>query len=655
MGGIGAARLCFLAGLLAVNGPLWAQPSPPKPAEPATRAANEAVLRELPFADRDDFEAAGRGFIGTIPGGRIGPAERPVWSLDRYGFLEGENAPPTVNPSLWRQARLNNLNGLFQVADRVYQIRGLDLANMTIVEGDTGLIVTDTLLSAETARAALELYYQHRPRRPIAAVIYSHSHVDHYGGVKGLIAEEDVRANKVRLIAPDRFTEEAVSENIIAGPAMSRRAQYQYGPFLPVGERGQVDTGLGKNLSRGTVTLIEPNDLIKNAYETRVIDGVEIEFHLVPGSEAPSEMIMHYPQLRLLNMAEDTAHTLHNIYTIRGAQVRDARLWSRYIGDALDRYRDKTDVLIAQHHWPTFGRDKVVAFLEKQRDLYKFVHDQSVRLMNKGLTPAEIAQAIKPPPSLAKEWAARPYYGTLSHNAKGVYQFYLGWYDANPANLDPLPPVEAARRTIDYMGGAEAVLRRAREDFRAGNYRWVASVSNQLVFADPGNREARELAADALEQLGYQAEAGSWRNAYLVGAAELRGGPPLRQASRSAGDILKAIPLDIVFDVMAVRLDPAKAEGRRMVLNWTFGDSGQTFALNLDNGALTHTARLAERADAGFTLSRATFDAVTSRQRTFWEAVEAGEIKVEGDGRKLGELLGMLDEPTPNFPIVEPK
>jgi alkyl sulfatase BDS1-like metallo-beta-lactamase superfamily hydrolase len=423
-----------------------------------------------------------------------------------------------------------------------------------------------------------------------------------------------------------------------------------------VGERGQVDTGLGKNLSRGTITLIEPNDIIAKSIETRTIDGVEIEFHLVPGSEAPSEMIMYYPQLRLLNTAEITAHTLHNLYTIRGAQVRDGRLWSRYLGAALQRYGDRTDVLVAQHHWPTWGREKVAAFLGKQRDLYKFVHDQSVRLMNQGYTPAEIAERLKLPPSLAGEWAARSYYGTLSHNSKGVYQFYLGWYDANPANLNPLPPVETAKKAVEYMGGADAVIRRAREDFRAGNYRWVASVMNQVVFADPANREARELAADALEQLGYQAESGPWRNAYLMGALELRAGVTRPPGPRAVADVLKAVPLDMVFDVMALRVDPAKSEGRTIVVNWTFTDLGKTYVLTLDNSALTNTqGRRADRADASLTLTRATFDAVTLREKTFADAIRAGEIRIDGDPRKLAELMAMLDEAPPPFPIVEPK
>ncbi len=619
--------------------PLVAQP---KDAEPATREANAAVLRTLPFDDRGDFADAQRGFVATLPDALVtGDGARTVWSMQPYDFLQRGPAPATVNPSLWRQALLNNFHGLFQVADRVYQIRGFDISNMTIVESDDGLIVIDPLLAAETAKA----------------VIYTHSHADHFGGVKGIVAEDDVRAGKVRIFAPDHFMDYAIAENVIAGNAMSRRALYQFGSALAPGERGHVDTGLGRRLSRGTLTLIAPTDLIKDEFEARTIDGVEIEFHLVPSSEAPSEMTLYFPKFRLLDMAEDATHTMHNLYTIRGAEVRDARLWARYLSESLERYGGRTDVVIAQHHWPTWGAEKIATFLRRQRDMYKFIHDQSVRLMNHGYTPNEIAETLKMPASLANDWSARGYYGTLSHNAKAVYQKYLGWYDANPANLSPLPPVEQARRTVDYMGGADAVIARARADFAAGQYRWVASVMREVVYADPSNRAARELGADALEQLGYQAEAGTWRNAYLAGAMELRGGVAnLAGGTTLTADMLKAITLDLLFDFMAVRLNADKAEGRTMVINWTFTDVGEKLVLNLENSALTHVAgRLAANADASFTLTRASLDAVLLKQKTFVDAIKAGEIAVEGDPRKLGELMAMLDEFTPDFPIVEPK
>jgi alkyl sulfatase BDS1-like metallo-beta-lactamase superfamily hydrolase len=631
-------------------------PAQPKDAEPATRQMHAEVLRSLPFGDRADFEDAQRGFIAPGPDDiKSADGQRTIWSMQRYAFVTGE-APPTVNPSLWRQAQLNNFNGLFKVIDRVYQIRGLDDSNMMIVEADTGLIVVDTLSAAESAKAAMDLYYQHRPRKPVVAVIYTHSHVDHFGGVKGVLGEDNVRAGQVKIVAPDRFMEHAVAETIVVGTAMFRRSLYQFGPVLPTGERGQVDAGHGKNIPRGgTFTLIAPTDLIKENYEVRTIDGIDIEFHLVPGSEAPAEMTLYFPQFRILNMAEDTNHTMHNLYALRGAEVRDARLWASYINESLDRYGDRTDVLIAQHQWPTWGGEKIAPFLKKQRDLYKFIHDQSVRLINRAYTPNDIAATLKMPASLANDWSARGYYGTLSHNAKAVYQKYLGWYDANPANLSPLPPVEQARKTIEYMGGAGAVITRAHADFNAGHYRWVASVMNQVIFADPTNKQARELGADALEQLGYQAEAATWRNAYLMGAMELRNGVTRLPPGALAHDMIKAVPIDGIFDLWAVRLNPDKAEGKAMVLNWTFTDVGEKFTLNLENSALTHLrGKLAAKADAGFTLTRATLDTILFRQTTFTNAIQAGAIKVDGEPGKLGEFLAMLDEIPADVPIVEP-
>ncbi len=628
----------------------------PRDAESATREANAGVLDSLPFSDRQDFEDARRGFVATLPDGLIaGSGPTPVWNMKAYEFLDRDEAPATVNPSLWRQARLNATHGLFKVADRVYQVRGLDIANMTIIEGEQGIIVLDTLLTAEAARAALDLYYGNRPRKPVTAVIYSHSHADHFGGVKGVVSEAEIKAGGVKIYAPDGFMEHAVAENVIAGNAMSRRAQYMYGPLLPPGEKGQVDTGLGKNLSRGTLTLLAPTDLIRKN-ETRTIDGVEIAFQLTPGTEAPAEMNMYFPQFRVLDMAENTTHNMHNLYTLRGAEIRDGNAWSRYIGEALQLFGPKSDVLIAQHHWPTFGSEKIVAYLKKQRDLYKFINDQSLRLLNQGLTPAEIAETLRLPASLAQEWALRGYYGTLRHNARAVYQKYLGWYDSNPANLDPLPPAAAARKTVEYMGGADAVIARAREDFRRGGYRWVASVMKEVVFADPGNSQARELEAAALEQLGYQAEAGTWRNEYLVGALELRtGAPKLRAPSTLTADTLAALSLDNFFDLLGVRLNGPRAEGKSMLINWNFTDVDEQYALNLENSALTYTHGLAEGAQASLMLTRATLDSIVLKQTTFAAAAASGRIAVAGDPGKVIELLGLFDDFDPMFEIVAPK
>jgi alkyl sulfatase BDS1-like metallo-beta-lactamase superfamily hydrolase len=651
-----------LALALAVGcSPAVAQVSPrvaPKGPEPATLEANARLMKTLPLADRQDFDDAIRGYVGTIPDALVpGAGPRPVWSMKPYDFLKQDQPADSVNPSLWRQAQLNAIHGLFKVTDRVYQVRGFDIANMTIIEGDTGLIVIDPLLATETARAALELYYQHRPKKPVGTVIYSHNHGDHFGGVKGVISEADVVAGKVQVLAPSGFMEAVVADTVLAGNAMSRRAQYQFGALLPPGPRGHVDTGLGKAAARGTITLIAPTASIDTTMDKRVIDGVEIVFQLAPGSEAPAEMLMYFPQFRVLDMAEDVTHTMHNLYTIRGSEVRDGNLWSRYISEALVAFGDKSDVVIAQHHWPVAGQARVVDLLKKQRDMYKYINDQSLRLLNQGYTAAEIAETLRMPASLEQEWSARGYYGTLRQNARGVYQKYLGWYDANPANLDPLPPVENARKTVDYMGGADAVIARARGDFKNGEYRWVASAMNQVVFADAANRAARELGADALEQLGFQAEAGPWRNAYLMGAAELRNGVPrIPGISSVNADTLRAVSNELFFDFLGVRLNAAKAEGKTMVINWNFTDSKQQFVLTLDNSALTYVAgRQAARADATVTLARGTLDAVTLQQTTFPEAVKAGLIKIDGDPGKLGELLYMLDTFNLMFEVVEPK
>jgi linear primary-alkylsulfatase len=628
-----------------------------KSATPATAAAQRQAAEGLPFSNRQDFEDARRGFIGTTPGAEVKTADgRVVWNLAGYKFLDGDRAPDSVNASLWRQAQLNQIHGLFKVTERVYQVRGFDMSNLTIIEGDTGLILIDPLISAQTAKAALDLYRQHRPAKPVVAVIYSHSHADHFGGVRGIVDEADVKSGKVKILAPSGFMEHAVAENVIAGNAMSRRALYMYGALLPVGERGQVDTGLGKAISTGSITLIAPTDSIDKPLDKRVIDGVEMVFQLTPGTEAPSEMNMYFPQLRMLNIAENVTHNMHNLYTIRGAAIRDAIAWSAYIEESREMFAGRSDVLIAQHHWPKWGSANIDDMLRKQRDLYKFIHDQSVRLMNQGFTPREIAEQIKLPPSLANEWSARGYYGTLSHNSKAVYQKYLGWYDANPANLNPLPPAESARRAVEYMGGARAVTDRARKDFEAGNYRWVAEVMNQVVFADPDNMEARALAADAMEQLGYQSESATWRNAYLTGAQELRvGKPKTAPTSTASPDVIRAIPLPLFFDYLAIRIDPAKAEGKTMVINWVLPDTKQQARMTLENSVLTHMMdKQAQNADATVTLDRATLDLITLRQKTFQQAMKEGSAKVQGNAAKLGELIGMLDEFNPMFDVVTP-
>ena len=634
-----------------------ATPIAPNEATTVTAQINAALLEDLPFVDQQDFEDAQRGFIATLPDVTI-KAENgyTVWTLDGYEFLDQEEAPPSINPSLWRMAQLNMNNGLFEVTDRIYQVRGFDLSNMTIVEGDTGVILIDPLSTAETARAALDLYYQERGEKPVVAVIYTHSHVDHYAGVKGVITEEDVAAGNVAVLAPAGFMEAAVSENVFAGNAMNRRFSYQYGVLLPRGEFGQVDNGLGKVNPLGAITLIAPTDTVAETGETRTIDGIEMEFMMVSGTEAPAEMTIYFPQFNALDAAEIACPLLHNILTLRGAQVRDAKLWATSLDNAIARYGDSLEVVFAQHNWPRWGQENVINYLANQRDLYEYLNDQTLRLLNHGYTGIEIAEMLQLPESLNQQWYTHGYYGTVSHNVKAIYQRYIGWYDGNPANLHALPPEEAGARFVEYMGGADAVIERAREDYARGDYRWVAQVLSQVVFADPDNEEARLLEADALEQLGYQAE-GLWRNWYLMGAYELRNGimtPPGTGGSASP-DTLQAMSIPLFFDFWGVRLNADKADGVQMIINWVFTDTAEEYALNLSNSALTYRADyLAPDADLTVTLARTTLDAITLGESTFEDEMEAGAIELDGDGQKLIDLLAMFDTFKPDFPIVTP-
>src|SRR6204780_4200584 len=630
----------------------------PKDATASVIAQHAATLKALPFSDTRDFDDATRGFLGTLDHARVANAAgRVVWSLEPYGFLSEEKAPATVNPSLWRQSRLNMNHGLFEVVPGVYQVRGLDIANMTLIEGDKGVIVVDTLTSIEGASAAMALYFQHRGKRPVAAVIFTHTHSDHWGGARGVLDDATLASGTVPIIAPNLFMEHAVSENIIAGPAMLRRAQYQFGPYLAKGARGQVDCGLGKSMAAGSVALLRPTDLIIATGDKRVIDGLEFEFQMAPNSEAPAEMHFFIPRYKVLNLAENCTHNFHNLLPFRGADVRDALAWSKYLGQALQMWGGKADAMCGQHHWPVWGKERIDTMIRQQRDLYKFAHDQTIRLMNHGLTATEIAEVIKLPASLDGAWHARGYYGHIRHNVKAIYQKYLGWYDANPVNLDPLPPVEAGRKYVEYMGGATAILDRAAKDLARGEFRFVAQALSHLVFAEPDNQAARALLADTFEQLGYCAESATWRNAYLFGTQELRQGggagagrPPMPL------ETLAALRTGQLWDVLGVRLNGPKAEGRHIVLNWNFTDTNETFILNLENCALTYIeGAQAATADASFTLARATLDEVIAKQTSFPEAVAGGKVKFTGNAMRLAELMGLMDEFPRMFEIVEPK
>jgi alkyl sulfatase BDS1-like metallo-beta-lactamase superfamily hydrolase len=629
-----------------------------KDATEFTKRANAEVLGQLPFDDRRDFEEATRGFIAPLSQPTI-TSERgfPIWDSAKFDFIEeGADAPDTVSPSLWRQSQLCLKGGLFEVADRLYQVRNADISNLTIIEGDTGLILVDPLISVETARAALELYFEHRPRREVVAVVHSHSHVDHYGGVKGVVDEADVKAGRVRIIAPVGFLDAAVAENVLAGNVMSRRAVYQYGALLPADPKGQVGIGLGMGTSAGTVTLIPPTEEITETGQKLEIDGLTFEFLLAPDTEAPSEMHWYIEELGALTAAENCCHTLHNTYTLRGAQIRDPQAWSQYLNETMDRWGDRTEVMYGMHHWPVWGRERVIEMLSKARDAYRFINDQTLRLANHGYTPAEIAEMLELPDQLNRHWAIRGYYGTLNHNVRATYVKYLGWFDGNPANLHTLPPEDAAKRYVEYMGGAEAVLEKARRAFEAGEYRWVAEVANHVVFADPSNTAARELQADVLEQLGYQSEAGTWRDLYLTGALELRHGvPDIPVPNTASPDSIRAMTLELLFNYLGVRLNGPKAGERRIRLNFVLTDTGEEAVLELTNGSLNHSiGRTDDGADATMTLSRPALDRVLLGETTVLEEVEEGEIEVEPDQKPLADLLGFLDTFSLWFNIVEP-
>ncbi|BBV17282.1 MULTISPECIES: alkyl sulfatase dimerization domain-containing protein [Citrobacter] len=629
-----------------------------KDATAQTKSANDALYGQLPFTDKTDFMNAHKGFIAPLPSELIkGKQGNVVWDPQQYAFIkEGEKAPDTVNPSLWRQSQLINIGGLFQVTDGVYQIRNLDLSNMTIMEGKEGITVIDPLVSAETAKVGMDLYYKNRGKRPVVAVIYTHSHVDHYGGVRGVIDEADVKSGKVKVYAPAGFMKEAVSENIMAGNAMSRRASYMYGNLLKPDAKGQVGAGLGTTTSAGTVTLIEPTNYITHTGQKEVIDGLTYDFMMAPGSEAPSEMLWYVEEKGMIEAAEDVTHTLHNTYSLRGAKIRDPLAWSKYINDVIGRWGGKANIIIAQHHWPTWGNENVVKLMKSQRDMYRYINDQTLRMANQGLTRDEIAANFKLPSGLEKSWASRGYYGSVSHDVKATYVFYLGWFNGNPATLNELPPVDAAKKYVDYMGGADAIMQKAKTDYAQGNYRWVAQVTNNIVFADPSNKEARNLEADALEQMGYQAESGPWRNFYLTGAQELRNGVVKGATPNTASpDTVKAMSPEMFFDYLAVHINGEKAANAQAVFNIDLGADGGKYKLELENGVLNHSADAqASNADASITLNRATLNKIILKEESLKQAEEKGDVQISGNHAKLDEFLGYLDSFDFWFNMVTP-
>lgn len=594
------------------------------------------------FADRQDFAFAERGFLGTRADPRITAADgRIVWDLSAFDFLKGE-APASVNPSLWRQSQLLARHGLFQVTEGVWQVRGFDLANATFIAGKSGWIVIDPLTSAEAARAALDLANDKLGARPVVALIYTHSHVDHFGGARGLVAQADVDAGRVQVIAPQGFLEHAVSENIIAGPAMQRRATYQFGSFLPKGPDGLVNAGIGMAVSAGTQTLIPPTvDIVRTGQEL-VVDGVRLQFQLTPNTEAPAEMNIYLPDLKALCLAENANATMHNVLTPRGALVRDAKLWADYLTESIRLYGDRSDVVFTSHAWPRFGREVIADYLAKHRDAYKYLHDQTVRLMNDGLTGPEIANRLKLPEALDREWYNRGYYGTLSFNSRAVYQRYMGWYDANPVNLAPLDPADESARYVAAMGGPEKVLAEARKAHDAGDDRWAATLANRLVLADAKNQAARDLLARIYDRMGAGAESAIWRNMYLSGAHELRAGVPEGGGRSASSELVRNTPTSMLLDLLSVRLDPARSQGQAVSVDLVFPERRERFRVSVRNDVLVWQADPpAGEVDGTVTLPRAAFLSMAL----------AGQ-PVPPEHAALGRLLGFLSAPRSGFPIV---
>lgn len=607
---------------------------------------------ELPFDDQQDFVDAQRGFIGPLTQPLVKATDgRVVWDANAWGDVD-HDAPATVHPSLWRQAQLTLITGFFEVVPGIYQVRGLDISNMTFVEGTKGVIVIDPLVSSECAAAALDLYKHHRGDRPVTAMIYTHSHIDHFGGAAGILPMGNV--DNIPIVAPEDFLEHAVNENLHAGPAMARRALYMYGNTLPRGPEGQMTTGLGAISSSGSVSLIPPNVEIKTTGETLELDGVRLVFQMTPGTEAPAEMNFYFPDFRALCMAENATHNMHNVVTLRGALVRSARDWARFLDESIELFADISDVSFASHHWPTWGRDNIVDYLAKQRDLYAFMHDQTLRLLNKGFVGSEIAEQLELPPTLANSWHCRGYYGSLSHNVKAVYQRYMGWFDGNPAHLWSHTPENAATRYVEYMGGADAVLQKARISFAEGDFRWVAEVVNHVVFADPTNTEARELLAETYTQLGFAAENATWRNFFLTGAKELRGSGPPPGRGLGAG-LLAHLSTEQVLDVAAIRLD-----------GMAVGDFSCRIQL-IDNADDSHWLVRCENAVLSYVRDRRIDDAdvVIRTPRLLLLMFFAGllpldallqdeNVHAEGPIDVLARLGELMDEPDPNFAIVLP-
>ncbi|EAZ4759362.1 MBL fold metallo-hydrolase [Salmonella enterica] len=616
-----------------------------KDATQYTQQINQQYVKDLPFSDRQDFADAQRGFIAPLPDhGILKNADgKPYYRADDYKFDINAPAPQTVNPSLWRQSQLNGISGLFKVTDRMYQVRGQDISNITFIEGQTGLIVIDPLVTAGAAKASLDLYYQNRPHKPIVAVIYTHSHTDHYGGVKGIVSEEEVKSGKVQIIAPEGFMEEAISENVLLGNIMSRRALYSYGLLLPHTPQGNIGNGLGVTLTTGLPTIIAPTKLITKTGEKMTIDGLEFQFLMAPGSEAPAEMHFYIPALKALCTAENATHTLHNFYTLRGAKTRDTSKWTEYLNETLDMWGNQAEVLFMPHTWPVWGNQHINDYIGKYRDTIKYIHDQTLHLANQGYTMNEIGDMIKLPKNLENNWASRGYYGSVSHNARAVYNYYLGYYNGNPADLHPYGQVEMGKRYVKALGGSAHAINLARDAYRQGDYRWAAELLKQVIAANPGAQVAKNLQADTFEQLGYQAESATWRGFYLTGAKELREGVhKFNHGTTDSPDTIKGMTVEMLFDYMAVRLDSGKAAGKDISLNFNLSD-GDNLNLTLENSVLNYRQSLQPKTDASFYMSRTDLHDVLTGQAKMADLIKAKKVKVIGNAAKLDEIISCLD------------
>lgn len=617
-----------------------------------TLAANRQFAGGLALQDQQDFEDAKRGFVAA-PTGQVRAADGTVLAdFDEWRFVQGD-APATVNPSLWRHARLNAGPGLYKVTQGIWQLRGFDIGNITLVEGRTGWIVIDALTARESAAAAMAFARQHLGSKPVSALVFSHAHADHFGGALGVVSAEEVARRRIPVIASEGFVEEATSENVLAGTAMARRSIYQFGKNLPRSATGNVDTGLGKGVVYGSVGMLQPTVLIRKASEEHEVDGVRIVFHNVPGAECPAEMTFSFPELKAYGGAENLAQTMHNLLPVRGAKVRDALRWSQYMQEALDRLGD-TEVYFGQHNWPVWGRERIAGFIRAHRDVYKYTHDQTVRLMNAGHTPREIAEMVKLPRSLQSHFGARGYYGDLRHNVKAVYQFYLGAYDGNPAHLDPLPPAESARRYVALAGGAGKAVAAAQEAIGKGEYRWAAELLNHVVLADAGNSEARELLARTYEQMGFAAEAATWRNSYLTAAAELREGPPKKGIDRSYFlDALQHTPVERFLEAMAASLNGPEAEGKDLKVNLVFSDTRESYVLWIENAVLHHRkASPQPGANATLTLTKPLFVKMMAGTAGVKDTLLSDDLKVSGSRIDLVRFFGLIEKPTGTFPVV---